>query len=508
MPIAASQITNNPFDADFEARRRAAHGKMAGMNRRQAIIALSSLAAFPAAAFASPDDLRGDVAILRKALALHPGLYRYASPATVAGRLDRLEREFVATTTVEARYLLLSRFLATIRCGHSYCNFFNQREAVARPLFDRPTRLPFQFVWIDRRMIVTADPTGALARGTEILKINDLPAGVMLATLMQYARADGHNDAKRAALLGVAGGDRIEFFDVFHGLTYGAPHIGLHRLVVRLPDGAIAAREVLALGLAARQAQMVPRDYDGDQPVWSWTMRPDGVALLDMPGWALYDSKWDWRSWLDDRLRSLSGARGLIVDLRENEGGQDCGDALLARLANAPITDPDAERRVRFEQTPPEIDRYLDTWDKSFHRLGVGAEPIGGGFRRLVGQRGNAAIDPVGPRLDLPVAALIGPMNSSATFQFAEKARRTGLVRLFGEATGGNRRGINGGCFFFVRLPASGIEFDLPLIGYFPGGSPPDAGIAPDVLVPRTAADVANRLDRQMAAAANWILRA
>jgi hypothetical protein len=477
------------------------------MNRRQILLGLSSLALLPDPTSATPADLRGDIAILREALALHPGLYRYMSPAEVNAGLDRLERAFVRSATIETRYLLLSRFLATIRCGHSYCNFFNQRKTVAAALFDRPTRLPFRFAWIDRRMVVTSDPTGVLERGAEILTINEVPARAMLQALMPYARADGHNDAKRVALLEVAGGDRVEFFDVFHGLVYGAPAGGVHRLALRQPGGRVVQREVPALGLAARQAQMQARDYDGDQPVWSWQMRPDGVAVLDMPGWALYDSKWDWRGWLDERLKSLSGAKGLVVDLRANEGGQDCGDLLLARLAGAPIVDPAAERRVRFERTPASLDPYLDTWDQSFRTLGVGAPPIAGGFRRLSGGR-DAAISPAGPRLDVPVAALIGPVNSSATFQFAQKAKRTGLIRLFGEPTGGNQRGINGGCFFFVRLPASGIEFDLPLIGYFPGGSPPDAGLVPDVQVARRVEDIAAGKDRQTAAATDWILRA
>ncbi len=100
----------------------------------------------------------------------------------------------------------------------------------------------------------------------------------------------------------------------------------------------------------------------------------------------------------------------------------------------------------------------------------------------------------------------VNARNSSATFQFADKARAAGLVRLFGETTGGNQRGINGGCFFFVRLPASGIEFDLPLIGYFPPGHPPDAGLAPDVTVKLTAADLAKSYDRPLETAASWIL--
>lgn len=80
-------------------------------------------------------------------------------------------------------------------------------------------------------------------------------------------------------------------------------------------------------------------------------------------------------------------------------------------------------------------------------------------------------------------------------------AKRSVLVGLFGETTGGNQRSINGGCFFFVWLLAKGIEFDLPLIRYLPPGSPPNAGVSPDVSVPRRAGDVAAGRDRALAAA-------
>ena len=69
------------------------------------------------------------------------------------------------------------------------------------------------------------------------------------------------------------------------------------------------------------------------------------------------------------------------------------------------------------------------------------------------------------------------------------KRHRLGI--LVGEATGGNQRGINGGAFFFVRLPQSGIEFDVPLIGYFPDGSMPDAGVTPDIMAIPTPDDIA-----------------
>lgn len=482
------------------------------IDRRQMLAGLSATAAtLPFAARAadtpSPADLKGDIAILREALALHPGLYRYNSPAQIEARLAQLRAAFVAAPGLEARYLLLSGFLATIRCGHSYCNFFNQTKAVASALFDRPTRVPFHFRWIDGAMVVTDHGGAELPRGSEVLAIGGVAPRVMLRRLLPYARADGHNDAKRVSLLEVRGNDGIEFFDVFHGLAFGDPPGGVHRITARSPEGRHLMVECPAIGLDQRRAQRVAPDYRGDRPVWDWTLRPDGIAVLTMPGWALYDSKWDWRGWLDARLDSLAGAKGLIVDLRDNEGGQDCGDPILARLIRTPITTPMAERRVRFQRTPPSLDRYLDTWDDGFRTLGVGARPAGGGVYVLQGERGDSSIQPAGRPLDLPVAALVGPVNSSATFQFAENARRSGRVRLFGAPTGGNRRGINGGCFFFVRLPASGIEFDLPLIGYFPLKPEPDAGILPDVTVAPSVADVAAGRDPVMTRAVQWALQ-
>lgn len=481
------------------------------MNRREMIAATGAALLLPTNSSATPPtdaDLKGDIAILREALALHPGLYRYASPRRITARIDALEPAFIAAPTLAARYLLLSHFLATIRCGHSYCNFFNQSKPVAKALFDRPTRLPYRFAWMHGEMVVLADDSGLgrLPRGTVVESVNGLPAPRLLASLLPYARADGHNDAKRTALLEVRGGERIEYFDVFHGLVHGAPG-GEHVLRVRLPDGAQRTMDFPAWTLEQRRAATRLPDYNGDQPVWDWTMRPDRIAVLTMPGWALFDSKWDWRTWLDARLASLSGAKGLVIDLRANEGGQDCGDAILARLIDRPLHEAGSERRVRFRRTPALLDAHLDTWDDSFRTLGVDAADLGNGFYRLQGEQADDAIQPVGPRLTLPVATLIGPTNSSATFQFADKARRAGGGRLFGSPTGGNRRGINGGCFFFVRLPASGIEFDLPLIGYFPPGLPPDAGITPDVQVAPTSADIAAGRDPVLDAAIAWAKR-
>lgn len=484
------------------------------MNRRQLLAALAATSFSPIIAqaasptsSAAPDALANDIAILRRALALHPGLYRYNTPKAIEAQLGQLARDFAASSDRAGRYLLLSHFLATIRDGHTYANFFNQKRLVAAELFDRRTRVPFHFRWLEGRMVVTVQGGAALPPGTIVDRLNGVRDRDILARLLPYTRTDGHNEAKRVSLLELRGTESIETFDVFYGLVYGAPLGGRHRIDATLPSGKRTAVVLPVISLAERRTQMVAKPETGDAPIWDWTVRPDGVAVLFMPSWVLYNSKWKWEPWLTERLDTLPALKGLVIDLRGNEGGNDCGAPILARLIATRLTRDSGERLVRFRTTPADLDPYLDTWDDSFRRLGVDAVDLGNGYYRRPPVEGVDWIEPVAPRIDRPVAALIGPANSSATFQFASLAKRSGVVRLFGETTGGNLRGTIGGGFFFVRLPASELEFDVPLIGYFPKEQRRDGGVIPDRKTQTTAADIAAGRDPTMSAATSWVIQ-
>ena len=116
-------------------------------------------------------------------------------------------------------------------------------------------------------------------------------------------------------------------------------------------------------------------------------------------------------------------------------------------------------------------------------------------------------ITPALPRFAGRLWVLVGATNSSATFEFAQTVRQNHLGTLVGQPTGGNQRGINGGAFFFLRLPRSGIELDLPLIGQFPDGDRPDAGLQPDILVVPTVSDIARGRDAELDAVRTHVPR-
>lgn len=475
------------------------------LSRRQALAGLagtSLLAAAPKGPYLYPGSAalrREDAGVLIRAYGeLHPGLMRYLTPASRAALEQRLLTEAAAAETPAALWLAATRFTAAVRCGHSFCNPFNQGKALTAALVERPDRLPFLFRWIDRRMIVTRSlGVAALSPGTEVLAIDGDKTSALLARLVMLARADGHNDAKRIADLEVRAAGKYEDFDVLRSVVT-RPGATVVVLDLRHPDGKRQRIEAPLLNWDSRPTS----DNKGDAALFTAAL--DGRAMvLRMSNWATYDSKWDWRAFIEKTVDDAiaADARAIIVDLRGNEGGEDCGDVLLSRLVDRTLEHAPGLRRVRYRTTPADLDPHLDTWDDSFRKLGVDAVDDRHDGLLTLPPEPALRIVPRGRRFTGKLIVLVDAACSSATFQFAQTVRAAGRGTIIGEPTGGNRRGINGGAFFFLRLPHSRLEADLPLIGFFPLVPQPDAGLLPDVIVGPTQASIAAGTDPGMTAA-------
>jgi Peptidase family S41 len=444
--------------------------------------------------------IKNDIAILRSAYTqMHPGLYRYSTPAQIDARLGSLEKDWSRDQSLGSAYLSLSRFLGTVKCGHTYANFYNQSKQVRQILFADIPRVPFLFSWIDGQMVITTNQSDntALADGVAVTHINDVPATAILKRLLPYVRADGSNDAKRTALLGLRGQDGWETFDIFFNLLY--PGASEYRLRVISIEGQKSTARVTPISLEKRRsAKRTSTDRKSNEAIWNIEYRTDNAAILTMPSWGLYDSKWDWHAYLDTCFAEIETReiRTLIVDIRDNEGGLDCGNDIIARLIEKPLVLEAVERRVRYRNAPAQLQPYLDTWDLSFGTLGERADALPNGFFRL--DSAASIVAPKGPYFSGKMIVLTNAQNSSATFQFVDMVKSHNLGVIVGAPTGGNRRGINGGSFYFLRLPNSGLEVDLPLIGFFRTTPQPDAGQLPDIAVASTAHDIANGHDAAM----------
>lgn len=449
-------------------------------------------------------DLQSDAAILQQAYeALHPGLYRYNTKIQMAKKFALLKQRLNKDQRLQDAYLAFSLFTAGLKCGHSYPNFYNQPDDIARIIIKSgKTRVPFEFRWLGHKMVVTrnlsSDP--ALIPGSEILSINNIPARKILNTLMTVARADGSNDAKRMDLMSVRGLDEIETFDVYFPLLFPAIDEQMTLRVKRYGDKKELRTVVAGVSFTDREAARRTRQTSASTQNdlgWTFDMTRPAVALLTLPTFEAYSTKWNWKAYLQSTFTQLATAKvkALIIDIRGNEGGDDIGWEIARYLVTAPVSAEKYQRLVRYRKIPPALDPYLDTWDMSFKDWGKDATPARNDFYALAAESGADVITPAMPHFTGQVFVLTDATNSSAAFQFAELVHSNKLGTLVGEPTGGNQRGINGGAFFFLRLPNSKIEIDVPLIGRFPTTPRQDAGLQPDVLVKITAHDIATGRD-------------
>jgi len=451
-------------------------------------------------------QLQADFTVFMRAYEeLHPGLYCYNTKAQMDANFGELQNQLNHDLTLQETYLAFSVFLAKIKCGHSYPNFFNQPETVVKALFQHQDRV---FRWLDRRMIITRNFSGEarLDAGNEVLSINGTPVDQILARLMTIARADGSNDAKRVSYLEVSGDSRFEAFDVYFPMFFPQTDTSMKLRVKSLTTGMISAFDAVALTYEQRVAPIKSEDesqHGGDTPLWQLEFLDERTAYLKMKTWALFNSKWDWKAVLDNAFTEIAKRKitTLVIDVRGNEGGNSVGDVIVSKLARQDVPVDQFRRLVRYKRVPDDLVPYLDTWDPSFKDWGSAAvEPSEGYYRlnKYDDEPGREVIRASAHPFTGKTYVLVNAANSSATFEFAQIMQQNKLGILVGQPTGGNQRGINGGAFFFLRLPNSKIEIDLPLLGVFPPAERPDAGLQPDITVQPRAEDIARGVDTEL----------
>jgi len=98
------------------------------------------------------------------------------------------------------------------------------------------------------------------------------------------------------------------------------------------------------------------------------------------------------------------------------------------------------------------------------------------------------------------VFLLTSAVNSSATFHFSETIKHNQFATLVGTETGGTQKGITAWQLFFLNLPNSKIEVDIPLIGSYPTVPLKDEGILPDIFVEETLEDILQEKDKYLEA--------
>jgi len=464
---------------------------------RTTALAIAGTITIHGAAQAAPAPLTAeqaafDARVLKRALAeLHPALTKYRTRAEIDAALARFEARATAARDVGQVYLAATEMAAAIRCGHTWTNTLNQTGAARAALLDAADKLPLTLTWVEDRWLVLASAAPGVSRGDEMLSIDGVPARQMVARLMPYLRADDASDGKRWRQLGHDRFDHSAMDTVWPLLA--PPVDGHYRLEVRDATGATRTLRVPALTLEAPEQALAAQGVAPMNDRWSLRIE-GGLAVMTLPTFSFWSSDFDWARFIDDGFAELArrGVKDLVIDIRDNEGGDDAiGKKLLSHLLRRPFTFTASASVSAYERVPYILARYLDTWDFGFFDRTGQVEKIergtAAGQYRVTAQAAQAqTIEPVASPYPGRVFVLVGGENSSATYQFARLVQQSRAAVLVGQATGGNRRGLNGGQLAWVTLPNSGVAVDIPLLAAAYDADTPDASVTPDIVVART----------------------
>jgi Peptidase family S41 len=472
-------------------------------------LALAPLASARATDLPQPltaKEAQRELRILKRGLSdLHAGLYRYQTPEQFEAEFARAESRVADGSDAMEMYLIASRIAAAVRCGHTWTNPLNQGPAVQRALSAQPA-LPLRVRVLENRLLVTASADPQIPVNAELLTIDGRTPASLIAEFLPYLRADGSNDGKRLSQLDSNGngGAMDRLLPLLH-----PPGARGYVLKFRPHGGRTREATVAAMTMGERERMLTAAGQP--MPGTDWQFEIDGdTAILSLPTFSFWSGDFDWNSFLARSFATLEQKKipNLILDLRQNEGGDDAiGRALMAHILSTPLTIPASRAETAYERVPYDLARFLDTWNFSFFDR-TGQVVRGEGRNWLLReQAADRVIAPVASPYRGKIVLLTGPQMSSAGYLIARDLKASGAATLIGRETGGSLRGLNGGQLAWMVLPVSGVSIDIPLISGFAKTAQPDRGVLPDIMVRTRLEDAAAGVDPDKVAAKRWLAK-
>jgi C-terminal processing protease CtpA/Prc len=459
-------------------------------------------------------QLQEDFKILKQALMeLHPALYRYSTKAAIEIAFDELENTFSKDLTTQQVFIELSKFTAKIKCGHTYTNFWNQTNEVKELIHNKADKLPFTFDLINNRMFVTrnASEIKNLEKGIEVTSINGHSIETIIETLLPIMRGDGSNDAQRIYDLQLSAVGKYEAFDIYFALFFPPTKEGYDLTFENLKTGKTFNTIVKTVSRKERY-EILKQDYTdfSTKPadLWQFEIINENVAKIYIGSFVTWEMDFDWKGFLKERFRIIKAKniKNVILDIRGNGGG---ADEVYIHLAKYLV-----QKKVKFEM-PPSLSKYtivsknlrpyLTTWDNKYFDISKKVKSFGDGFYEHKKLNIPMYLPKRRTAYNGQVYFLCNAANSSATYLLTKYIKQYNWATIVGQTTGGNQRGITGGRLFFMTLPNSKIEIDIPLISAPIDYNIPDAGIEPDIVVERSVEDMINGIDTEVEAVLKMI---
>jgi hypothetical protein len=411
-----------------------------------------------------PELLKQDFAVLKDSLQkLHGGLYRYKTKKQMDQLFESCSAKLEQPMTLLTYYAIVCNIVSGIEDEHT--SAFLPNNAI-KGLIAQAKLFPLALRFIGTKAYITCNTKGLLA-GSEITTINHAGINKLRDKLFDYIPSDGSIKTGKYAQMN--DGDN-PFFYLYY-LVYGEKPVFDIGFVG--PDGKkgnIQLKADLFKNIECHQQPALVTQY------LKLSYQPDDVAVLTVKSFhnfKLEKTKENLAGFLQGAFAAIAEKhiKKLIIDVRDNGGGEDNNGALL----NSYLT----SRPFFYYDSIKTTTRKFEI--KDHDQLAI-QHPHENNFTG-------------------PVYVLINGLCFSGTSDFCSIARKFPNVKFIGEETGGGYHGNTSGARATLVLPNTQIKVNVPLWEYFNAVEPSkykDRGIIPDYIIMPTINDYLQHKDVQM----------
>lgn len=468
-----------------------------------ATVSLSGFAqSLPASETFAREKLIEDFQIARQALEEgHSGIYRYTGKADLDRVFDAALKSIDRPMDVFEFYRVMAPVIAAIKCGHTGVGL---PDAIRQELNNSTPLLPLGIRVLNKRPYVFRDYSdlanpkgGTLLAGMEIQSVNGVQASRIIDTLLAAAPGDGDVETARQMRIG---GTRF-----LTGLVTLLSLKSPYDLVVTGPASKRQQKVRLNGVELPKITEASKTRYPQDEPsgpVATLKFADEGkiaqMTILGFGGLVDAEKKKGIREFYKESFEAIqaTGSKSLIIDLRNNGGGEDeLGQLLLSHLINEPFKyyDDLVINSMSFSFT-----KYT-TWNGKIPENMV--EKRADGKVHAIGHPNWGIKQPSKPHFAGKVFILINGGSFSTTSEFLSQAHFHKLATFIGEESAGGYYGNSSGFMPMLTLPNTSLQLRVPLMTYYmavSGYKQASHGVIPDYRVEHTIADLIAGTDKDM----------
>jgi hypothetical protein len=419
----------------------------------------------------SKDKLINDIDYLAKVInEAHGDPYRIISRQRFEKKIKELKHHIRSLKTDKIPiidcFFFLQELTALIQDGHTSISFPFQNLENSDLLF------PFALKVIDERVfIVKKLEENRVPLFSEILEINNIP----IKTLMSESYKLFNTSLEHG---------RSIFFEFFFQL-YLPTYFDLPSPWVVTYKSDSQIREAEVKGVAANQ-YLTFFQRDSRYKEFSFTVDEEVIPGLDIPSFA-HGSQGEYKNFIDTFFEKHKKANYLVIDLRENLGGNGIwGYYLMDYLIDSPY-----RIRESFDFKVSDILRYSQYSNKAGKKLKTAKNGIYLPIEMAEIRKPHRIANKFRGRVFL----LISQYTFSAGVVTAAIFKFNKMGTVIGQETVGKERFCSDPVR--VTLPQTKLEVIIPLAIYTLPGDNPDRGVIPDILTVYSIEDYQNHKDKE-----------